>query len=84
VNWVRVKSRMLAAVAYNPDWHQLYLEFVAATSIATGTFQLSDMRNFWRLSLRGSILGTTFCSTFLMIGFREHFAARADLYFSEK
>jgi hypothetical protein len=27
VNWVRVKSRMLAAVAYNPDWHHLYLEF---------------------------------------------------------
>jgi hypothetical protein len=27
VNWVRVKSKMLAAVAYNPDWHHLYLEF---------------------------------------------------------
>ena len=27
MNWVRVKSRMLAAVAYNPDWHHLYLEF---------------------------------------------------------
>ena len=27
VNWVRVKSRVLAAVAYNHDWHQLYLEF---------------------------------------------------------
>jgi hypothetical protein len=27
VNWVRVKSRMLTAVAYNPDWRHLYLEF---------------------------------------------------------
>src|SRR5689334_17462030 len=27
VNWVRVKSRMLAAVAYNHDWRHLYLEF---------------------------------------------------------
>ena len=27
MNWVRVKSRMLAAVACNPDWHHLYLEF---------------------------------------------------------
>jgi hypothetical protein len=27
VNWVRVKSRMLAAVAYDHDWHHLYLEF---------------------------------------------------------
>lgn len=27
MNWVRVKSKMLAAVAYNPDWHYLYLEF---------------------------------------------------------
>ena len=27
MNWVRVKSRMLAAVAYDPDWHQLFLEF---------------------------------------------------------
>ena len=27
VNWVRVKSKMLAAVAYNPDWRHLYLEF---------------------------------------------------------
>lgn len=27
VNWVRVKSRMLAAVAYNHDWRHLYLRF---------------------------------------------------------
>ena len=27
MNWVRVKSKMLAAVAYNPEWHHLYLEF---------------------------------------------------------
>lgn len=27
MKWVRVKSRMLAAVAYNPDWRHLYLEF---------------------------------------------------------
>ena len=27
VNWVRVKSKILAAVAHNPDWHHLYLEF---------------------------------------------------------
>lgn len=27
VNWVPVKSRMLAAVAYNDDWRQLYLRF---------------------------------------------------------
>jgi hypothetical protein len=27
VNWTRVKSRMLAAVAYDHDWRQLYLEF---------------------------------------------------------
>ena len=27
MNWVRVKSRMLAAVAYDHDWHHLYLEF---------------------------------------------------------
>jgi hypothetical protein len=27
VNWVPVKSKMLAAVAYNRDWQQLYLEF---------------------------------------------------------
>jgi hypothetical protein len=27
VNWVRVKSRMLAAVAYEHHWKQLYLQF---------------------------------------------------------
>ena len=27
MNWVPVKSRMLAAVAYNDDWQQLYLRF---------------------------------------------------------
>jgi hypothetical protein len=27
VKWVRVKSRMLTAVALNHDWHHLYLEF---------------------------------------------------------
>jgi hypothetical protein len=27
VKWVSVKSRMLAAVAYNRDWQQVYLEF---------------------------------------------------------
>ena len=27
MNWVPVKSRMLAAVAYNDNWQQLYLRF---------------------------------------------------------
>jgi KTSC domain-containing protein len=27
VDWVRVKSKMLAAVAYNRDWRQLFLKF---------------------------------------------------------
>ena len=27
MKWVRVESRVLAAVAYNHDWHHLYLEF---------------------------------------------------------
>ena len=27
MKWVPVKSRMLAAVAYNHDWQQLYLKF---------------------------------------------------------
>lgn len=27
MKWVPVKSRMLAAVAYNDDWKQLYLKF---------------------------------------------------------
>ena len=27
MNWVPVKSRMLAAVAYSADWQQLYLRF---------------------------------------------------------
>jgi hypothetical protein len=27
VKWTLVKSRMLAAVAYNRDWQQLYLKF---------------------------------------------------------
>jgi hypothetical protein len=27
VNWVRVKSKMLSAVAYNGEWRQLYLRF---------------------------------------------------------
>ena len=27
MNWEPVKSRMLAAVAYNREWQQLYLEF---------------------------------------------------------
>jgi len=27
VKWTLVKSRMLAAVAYNHDWQQLYLKF---------------------------------------------------------
>ena len=27
MNWVPVKSRMLAAVAYSDDWQQLYLRF---------------------------------------------------------
>jgi hypothetical protein len=27
VNWVPVKSKMLAAVAYNEHWRQLYLRF---------------------------------------------------------
>jgi hypothetical protein len=27
VKWVTVKSRMLAAVAYDHDWQQLYLKF---------------------------------------------------------
>ena len=27
MKWVPVKSRMLAAVAYNPEWQQLYLKF---------------------------------------------------------
>jgi KTSC domain len=29
VEWVRVKSKMLSAVAYNNDWHQLYLKFLS-------------------------------------------------------
>ena len=27
MKWVPVKSRMLAAIAYNHDWQQLYLKF---------------------------------------------------------
>ena len=27
MNWVPVKSKMLAAAAYNQDWRQLYLRF---------------------------------------------------------
>lgn len=27
MNWVPVKSKMLAAVAYNDEWRQLYLRF---------------------------------------------------------
>ena len=27
MKWVWVKSRMLSAVAYNHDWHQLYLKY---------------------------------------------------------
>jgi hypothetical protein len=27
VDWVRVKSKMLSAVAYNGEWRQLYLKF---------------------------------------------------------
>ena len=27
MNWVRVKSRMLTAVAYRHNWQQLYLKF---------------------------------------------------------
>jgi len=27
VKWVRVKSRMLAGVAYNAEWRHLYLRF---------------------------------------------------------
>jgi hypothetical protein len=27
VNWVRVRSKRLAAVAYDHDWQQLYLKF---------------------------------------------------------
>jgi hypothetical protein len=27
VNWVLVQSKMLAAIAYNRDWQQLYLKF---------------------------------------------------------
>src|SRR5947208_3219520 len=27
LNWISVKSRMLAAIAYNRDWQQLYLKF---------------------------------------------------------
>ena len=27
MEWVPVESRMLAAVAYSPDWQQLYLRF---------------------------------------------------------
>lgn len=27
MNWMPVKSRMLAAVAYNDEWQQLYLRF---------------------------------------------------------
>ena len=27
MNWVLVQSKMLAAVAYNRDWQQLYLKF---------------------------------------------------------
>jgi hypothetical protein len=27
VGWVPVKSRMLSSVAYNDDWHELYLKF---------------------------------------------------------
>ena len=27
VKWIPVKSRMLTAVAYNTEWHQLYVRF---------------------------------------------------------
>ena len=27
MEWIPVKSKMLAAVAYNRDWHLLYLDF---------------------------------------------------------
>ena len=27
MDWVRVKSKMLSAVAYNGEWEQLYLKF---------------------------------------------------------
>lgn len=27
MDWVPVKSKMLVAVAYSPDWQQLYLKF---------------------------------------------------------
>ena len=85
MNWVRVKSKMLAAVAYNPEWHHLYLEFRSGDIYCyRAMFQPRDMRNFSRLILKVSIVGTTFCSTLRMIGSRERFAARADLYFSEK
>ena len=33
MKWIPVKSRMLAAVAYDPDWHQLYLEFRSSGDI---------------------------------------------------
>lgn len=27
MEWVQLKSRMLVAASYNPDWQQLYLRF---------------------------------------------------------
>ena len=47
MNWVLVQSKMLAAVAYNRDWQQLYLKFHSGEIYCYRAFLLSSIKSCW-------------------------------------
>ena len=84
MNWVRVKSRMLAAVAYDRDWHHLYLEFRSGDIYCYRGVPAERYEELLAAESKGQYCRQHIRQYFPLIGFRERFAARADLYFSEK
>jgi hypothetical protein len=60
VNWVRVKSKMLAAVAYNPDWQQLYLKYRSGDVYCYWSVPFQSMKSFLPPSPKASMLEPTF------------------------
>jgi hypothetical protein len=49
VEWVRVKSKMLSAAAYNAHWHLLYLRFRSGDVLCYRDLPRSVMKNFLQL-----------------------------------
>lgn len=80
MNWVRVKSRMLAAVAYDHDWHHLYLEFRSGDIYCYWDVPVHRYEELLAADSKGKYVRRHILNQYRTSEFTGHFLRRADLF----